>query len=131
MPLAGAPAAWQLDGSPEGFQWIDANDAGRNVFSFIRRGSDAPDLACVVNFSGAPHHGYRIGLPRGGYWREVLNSDAEGYGLAIVEAHRGSITAESTAGRTTFRIVVPTTGAPAPGPEATHCPPQPSSMRWL
>jgi 1,4-alpha-glucan branching enzyme len=43
----------------------------------------APDgsaLACVVNFSGSPHHGYRIGLPRGGYWREVLNTDAEGYG---------------------------------------------------
>jgi 1,4-alpha-glucan branching enzyme len=37
-------------------------------------------LACVVNFSGSPHHGYRIGLPRGGYWREVLNTDAEGYG---------------------------------------------------
>jgi len=37
-------------------------------------------LACVVNFSGSAHHGYRIGLPRGGYWREVLNTDAEGYG---------------------------------------------------
>jgi 1,4-alpha-glucan branching enzyme len=37
-------------------------------------------LACVANFAGTPHSGYRIGLPRGGRWREVLNTDAEGYG---------------------------------------------------
>ena len=37
-------------------------------------------LACVVNFSGTPHHGYRIGLPFAGRWREVLNTDAELYG---------------------------------------------------
>ena len=34
----------------------------------------------MANFAGTPHDGYRIGLPRGGYWREVLNTDAEGYG---------------------------------------------------
>ncbi len=99
-------ALWSLDVDPRGFQWIDANDASGNVLSFLRYGAPpktagtalgagageavgraaepaAPvgsALACVVNFSGAPHHGYRIGLPRGGYWREVLNSDAEGYG---------------------------------------------------
>jgi 1,4-alpha-glucan branching enzyme len=99
-------ALWSLDVDPRGFQWIDANDASGNVLSFLRYGAPAkgpadavealPDgqaaggaepaapqgtaLACVVNFSGAPHHGYRIGLPRGGHWREVLNSDAEGYG---------------------------------------------------
>ena len=37
-------------------------------------------LACVVNFSGGPYAQYRVGLPRGGHWREVLNTDAEGYG---------------------------------------------------
>jgi 1,4-alpha-glucan branching enzyme len=86
-------ALWSQDVDPAGFQWIDANDASGNVLSFLRYGTpgaasagaskDAPAgsaLACVTNFSGSPHHGYRIGLPRGGHWREVLNSDAEGYG---------------------------------------------------
>jgi 1,4-alpha-glucan branching enzyme len=87
-------ALWSLDVDPAGFQWIDANDSSGNVLSFLRYGKaggtgngDVPThpaegqaLACVANFAGMPHHGYRIGLPRGGFWREVLNSDAEGYG---------------------------------------------------
>jgi len=87
-------ALWSLDVDPSGFQWIDANDASGNVLSFLRYGKPEPTgaaatddvvptgsaLACVANFAGAPHEGYRIGLPRGGYWREVLNTDAEGYG---------------------------------------------------
>jgi 1,4-alpha-glucan branching enzyme len=50
-------------------------------------------LACVVNFSGSAHHGYRIGLPRGGHWREVLNTDAEGYGGSGV-GNLGGVDAE-------------------------------------
>jgi 1,4-alpha-glucan branching enzyme len=89
-------ALWSLDVDPSGFQWIDANDASGNVLSFLRYGKPEPAgaagtgtddvvpsgsaLACVANFAGTPHQGYRIGLPRGGYWREVLNTDAEGYG---------------------------------------------------
>src|SRR5829696_429787 len=79
-------ALWSLDVDPAGFQWIDANDASGNVLSFLRYGKPAADggagsaLACVANFSGSPHHGYRIGLPRPGMWREVLNSDFDGYG---------------------------------------------------
>jgi 1,4-alpha-glucan branching enzyme len=88
-------ALWSLDVDPSGFQWIDANDATGNVLSFLRYGKAAKEggdpaagedaaagsaLACVVNFSGAPHHQYRIGLPRPGHWREVLNTDADGYG---------------------------------------------------
>jgi 1,4-alpha-glucan branching enzyme len=79
-------ALWSLDIDPAGFQWIDANDASGNVLSFLRFGKPAGDdgqgsaLACVVNFSGGPYNEYRIGLPRGGQWREVLNTDFEGYG---------------------------------------------------
>jgi 1,4-alpha-glucan branching enzyme len=76
-------ALWSQDVDPAGFQWIDANDASGNVLSFLRfsrPGEGAPALACVANFAGSPHHGYRIGLPRPGRWREVLNTDAEGYG---------------------------------------------------
>jgi 1,4-alpha-glucan branching enzyme len=60
-----SPAIWSLDSSPAGFQWIDANDAGRNTFSFIRRGGEAPDVVCVSNFSAVPHDGYRLGFPAG------------------------------------------------------------------
>ena len=68
------------DTDPAGFDWIDANDAGDNVFSFLRYGADGSVLACVANFSGVPHEGYRVGLPRAGRWDEVLNTDAEVYG---------------------------------------------------
>jgi 1,4-alpha-glucan branching enzyme len=75
-----SPAMWSRDDDPEGFTWIDANDAGRNVFSFIRRGNDeVGEVACVSNFSAIPHHGYRLGLPALGAWDEILNTDAEVY----------------------------------------------------
>jgi 1,4-alpha-glucan branching enzyme len=95
------PALWRQDARPEGFSWIDANDTAGNVLSFVRlagdlsgpadtgpaasgTGGSAPGgddiLACVVNFSGAPHHGYRVGLPRAGRWRELINTDAAIYG---------------------------------------------------
>ncbi|WP_460460662.1 1,4-alpha-glucan branching protein GlgB [Angustibacter peucedani] len=76
------PALWSQDLSPDGFRWVDANDAAGNVFSFLRFPKDPADpvLACFVNFSGAPHHEYRAGLPFAGRWEEVLNTDADQYG---------------------------------------------------
>ena len=74
------PALYTRDTSPEGFEWIDANDAAGNVLSFVRRGEDGSVLACVANFSGAPYEGYRVGLPAAGGWREVLNTDSSRYG---------------------------------------------------
>ncbi|GAA1792779.1 1,4-alpha-glucan branching protein GlgB [Nocardioides hankookensis] len=89
----GSPAVWSRDNDPSGFQWIDANDAGRNVFSFIRRGSgDAPDVVCVSNFAAVPHDDYRVGLPAAGEWEEILNSDAEAYAGSGV-GNFGSVTA--------------------------------------
>jgi 1,4-alpha-glucan branching enzyme len=75
-----SPALWQLDNSPEGFEWIDANDAGNNVFSWLRWGTNGEVMACVANFSAVPHYGYRLGLPSSGTWREVVNTDAGEYG---------------------------------------------------
>jgi 1,4-alpha-glucan branching enzyme len=80
------PALWTLDNVPEGYQWIDGNDAGGNTLSFLRygtppsEGAKAPVIACVVNFSGGPHEDYRLGLPHSGPWRELLNTDAYEYG---------------------------------------------------
>ncbi|MGN6523434.1 MAG: 1,4-alpha-glucan branching protein GlgB [Actinomycetes bacterium] len=72
-------ALWSLDSDPTGFSWIDANDAANNTFSFYRRGRDGSLVACIVNFSGVPHEGYRIGLPKAGAWQEVVNTDADVY----------------------------------------------------
>jgi 1,4-alpha-glucan branching enzyme len=78
------PAMWQRDFSPEGFTWIDATDADGNVLAFLRfaggEASGAGPIACVANFSGEPHGDYRLGLPSAGRWREVINTDATGYG---------------------------------------------------
>lgn len=73
------PALWSQDSRPEGYSWIDANDSASNVLSFLRYGSDGSVLACVFNFAGSEHTRYRLGLPRTGTWREVLNSDATIY----------------------------------------------------
>jgi 1,4-alpha-glucan branching enzyme len=74
------PALWDLDDDPAGFEWIDAQDADHNVLSYVRRDRTGRMVAVVVNFAGVPHEGYLLGLPRAGWWREALNTDAEIYG---------------------------------------------------
>ncbi len=74
-------ALHERDAEPEGFDWIDIDDADRNVVSFVRYGRDAGNCALVVcNFSGASHFGYRVGAPFAGRWEECVNTDAAEYG---------------------------------------------------
>ncbi len=74
-------ALHELDCSSEGFEWIDANDADQSVVSFLRKGRSTGDLVVVLcNFTPLPRQSYAVGVPRGGFWREALNSDAEIYG---------------------------------------------------
>ncbi|MGE0820002.1 MAG: 1,4-alpha-glucan branching protein GlgB [Candidatus Nanopelagicales bacterium] len=87
------PALWSQDNSSAGFEWIDADDSAGNTFSWLRWGTDGSTLACVVNLSGGPHEEYRIGLPHGGAWDEVVNTDAEQYGGSGV-GNLGRIVAE-------------------------------------
>jgi 1,4-alpha-glucan branching enzyme len=89
-----AAALFSHDVTPEGFQWIDANDSGGNVLSFLRVGEDGSMLACVANFSGMPHHDYRVGLPAAGRWKELVNTDAEHYGGSGV-GNLGGVDAEA------------------------------------
>ena len=75
------PALYELDFESSGFEWIDCNDSLHSVVSYLRRGRSTGDIMLIVcNFTPAPHIGYRIGVPRGGYWQEMLNSDAHDYG---------------------------------------------------
>jgi 1,4-alpha-glucan branching enzyme len=74
------PALWQRDHEPTGFEWIDAEDADSNTFSFLRWDSNGDCVAVIVNFSPVPRTEARIGLPWSGTWREILNTDASIYG---------------------------------------------------
>jgi 1,4-alpha-glucan branching enzyme len=74
------PALWARDFEPAGFEWIDSNDADHNVLSYLRRDNHGGVVAVVVNFAGIPHEEYRLALPQGGAWKEILNTDAEIYG---------------------------------------------------
>jgi 1,4-alpha-glucan branching enzyme len=75
------PALWEVDFEPAGFRWLEANDADANVIAFLRLSRDEKrTVACVCNFSPVPRPGYRVGLPMGGRWRELLNTDDQRYG---------------------------------------------------
>ena len=75
------PALHAVDFRPDGFEWIDCDDRAMSVIAFLRHGPDRETpFAVVCNFTPVPRYQYRIGLPRGGRWREVLNSDATLYG---------------------------------------------------
>ena len=74
------PALHERDCDAEGFRWVDCNDAEKSLISFTRRGRSTDDIVLVVcNFTPVPRENYRLGVPRGGYWKEVLNSDAAEY----------------------------------------------------
>jgi 1,4-alpha-glucan branching enzyme len=75
------PAMHELDVDPNGFEWIDANDSLNSVIALMRHGRSPDDLVVTVcNFTPVPRHNYMVGVPRGGFWREALNSDATDYG---------------------------------------------------
>jgi 1,4-alpha-glucan branching enzyme len=75
------PALWERDFDPAGFRWLEASDRASNVVAFARFSAEGRRaLVCVGNFSDVPRAGYRVGLPIGGGWRELLNTDAETYG---------------------------------------------------
>jgi 1,4-alpha-glucan branching enzyme len=75
------PAMHRGDCGTEGFQWIDCDDAENSVLTLLRLGDGGCVLA-ALNFTPVPRHGYRVGVPSGGLWNEVLNTDAAVYGGA-------------------------------------------------
>ncbi|GHA25382.1 1,4-alpha-glucan branching enzyme GlgB [Devosia pacifica] len=75
------PALHQLDCDPDGFEWIDASDTANSVFLYMRKGRDGvPPVVVACNMTPVVRPDYRVGVPSGGRWREVFNSDAEHYG---------------------------------------------------
>jgi 1,4-alpha-glucan branching enzyme len=89
------PALHERDCDPAGFEWIDCDDAENSVVSLLRKGQSTANLVVAVcNFTPVPRAGYRLGVPRGGFWREALNSDAVEYGGSGV-GNLGGIETES------------------------------------
>ncbi|MFH0844304.1 MAG: 1,4-alpha-glucan branching protein GlgB [Pseudomonadota bacterium] len=87
------PALHELDFDPLGFEWIDCNDSQQSTLSLLRKARSTDDMIAVAcNFTPVSRPRYRVGVPKGGFWREVLNSDAPEYGgsgqgnLGMVEA---------------------------------------------
>ncbi len=74
------PALHQYDCEPAGFEWVDCNDADASTLSFLRRGREGGPVLVVCNFTPVVRRNYRVGVPHGGYWKEIFNSDAWDYG---------------------------------------------------
>jgi len=90
------PALHELDCEPRGFEWIDCGDTESSVVSLMRQGKSSPAIVLAVcNFTPVPRQNYRIGAPRGGFWRETLNSDADIYGGSGM-GNAGGADADST-----------------------------------
>ncbi|OGT82126.1 MAG: 1,4-alpha-glucan branching enzyme [Gammaproteobacteria bacterium RIFCSPLOWO2_02_FULL_52_10] len=73
------PELYYHDFEQDGFEWIDCHDASQSVLSYLRKHADG-FLVIVVNFTPVPRHNYRLGVPRSGYYKELLNSDSTYFG---------------------------------------------------
>ena len=92
----GEPALWEADIEPKGFQWIDANNGDENIIAFMRIApSSGRRIVCLGNFSPIVRESYRIGVPAGGLYREILNSDSAIYGGSNV-GNAGAVMAENS-----------------------------------
>jgi 1,4-alpha-glucan branching enzyme len=88
------PALHELDTDPKGFEWIDCNDNAASTLSLLRKGSSSREqIVAVYNFTPVPRLNYRLGVPSGGYWRELLNSDGKEYAGSGM-GNMGGVTAE-------------------------------------
>jgi 1,4-alpha-glucan branching enzyme len=77
------PALHELDFTPDGFEWVDANNGEQSVLAFLRKSAGSgPPILVVTNFTPVPRSNYSVGVPARGIWREILNTDASIYGGA-------------------------------------------------
>jgi 1,4-alpha-glucan branching enzyme len=90
------PALHALDCDPGGFSWVDCNDNEASVVALLRQSTVPRETVLVAcNFTPVPRTGYRVGVPHGGFWRELLNSDGEEYGGSGM-GNLGGVEAEET-----------------------------------
>ncbi len=93
---AAKSSLWEADGEPAGFQWIEVDNAAENIVSFMRRSpTTGRELVCVSNFSPLTRENHKLGLPRKGTYRLVVNTDAEDYGGTSVDVPKSIKAAEN------------------------------------
>ena len=90
------PALHQIDFSPEGFEWIDWHDRDNSILSWMRRDRDGHFVLCITNFTPVIRYDYRLGVPQGGAYEELINTDASAYGGSNV-GNSGVLEAEDAA----------------------------------
>jgi 1,4-alpha-glucan branching enzyme len=91
---AAEPALYQRDAVSTGFRWVVGDDTTNSVFAFLRYGSEAaPPVLVACNMTPVPRPGYRIGVPRPGTWRELVNTDSSIYGGSNI-GNGGSVATE-------------------------------------
>jgi 1,4-alpha-glucan branching enzyme len=117
-------ALWERDTEPAGFQWLEADDWERSIYGFLRWSADGRQVvACLANFTPVARNDYRVGLPWGGEWRIVLDTNATFFGgnghggthavwAADGEPHQGQ---RASAFLTLPPLAVVWLGADAPG----------------
>jgi len=124
-----SPSLWERDNSPEGFRWIDAGNADQNILSFVRYdGAGRPGIVCVANFSPSTHHGFRVGMPQAGRWRELLNTDSDAYGGSN-QGNLGGVVAEPVGWHGlpfSAQVTVPPLAVVWFAPEASEARPDPA-----
>lgn len=89
------PALHEFDCDPKGFEWVDANDADTSVYSFLRKSRRGETILVVLNATPVVREDYRVGVPAGGWWREMFNSDSEYY-WGSGQGNAGGVMAEET-----------------------------------
>ena len=91
------PSLHECDADPAGFEWIDCSDSQQSVVTMIRKARSTRDITLIAaNFTPVPRDGYRVGVPFGGVWKEILNSDAHQYGGSGI-GNYGAIAADDIA----------------------------------
>jgi 1,4-alpha-glucan branching enzyme len=89
------PGLHELDTDPAGFEWVDCNDTAASTLSLLRKGqAERETILVICNFTPVPREQYRVGVPVGGFWRELLNSDAREYGGSGI-GNMGGVHAEA------------------------------------
>jgi 1,4-alpha-glucan branching enzyme len=84
------PAFHSLDDTYEGYEWIDFNDSDNSVWSYVRKGKGGEKVLFIVNATPVVRHQYRVGVPRPGFYEEILNTDAATYGGSNVGNYGGT-----------------------------------------
>jgi 1,4-alpha-glucan branching enzyme len=84
-------ALWEVDSDPDGFEWIDVDNALQNIVAFKRRSSTGRELICVGNFSAVPRPAYQLPLPPEGEYQVVINSEAREYAGTEALSINGSL----------------------------------------